>query len=85
MLGLVVYSSPPPDCLLFSSSVRSFQFILILDMEVPLKNDSASKIGFLTGAHFALGSDSLTCHSPYFNIYLDLAEIPKRDFLKFYK
>lgn len=33
-----------------------------------IKNDSALEIGFLTGAHFALGNDWLTCHPSYFHI-----------------
>lgn len=35
--------------------------------------DSASRIGFLTGALVALGDDALTCHSPYFHCYLDFS------------
>lgn len=78
LLRLVWYAPSPPDSLRLGwhrqkLQLQSSQFMLILNTGVPLKKDLASRIGFLTGVHFALGNDSLTCHSPYFHIYLDFS------------
>lgn len=71
MLGLVWYAPSPlwqPPVGLAQTEAPASVLSIYFDIKhgSAIKNDSACRIGFLTGPHFALGNDSLTCHPPFF-------------------